>query len=353
MNNLVEQFDVIEQRFTDLVTEYPQELMTERLEDIKKRVGGFQQDAVQQLSNMLREQRLVEPVAGPSKSPTPPARKIIKTRYKGTLVGQPRRSADGKDSDLVDVRAPLTGRVIATFHEKTPGNWVERVPARPGTSPRPSPDLAKSLQDGQALIDGLPVFRRRTQAHIDRAQRNPTEIEETYYLHATRLHEAMEKVDQALVAGNHTESRTVSASALRQQLDTEAKALYATGRSARISLTKQQPPTAARVEWLLGKGEVSIGKTTERRRLKGPRKDYLLEYSILDRPSGRVLWYAHFHYAAPTDPLTAFTAAHLKTVEQRLLGGAYVERDNRSNQELIAIHRSSISHTQAAAVFFA
>lgn len=65
MNNLVEQFDVIEQRFTDLVTEYPQELMTERLEDIKKRVGGFQQDAVQQLSNMLREQRLVEPVAGP------------------------------------------------------------------------------------------------------------------------------------------------------------------------------------------------------------------------------------------------------------------------------------------------
>ncbi|WP_338800372.1 DUF6543 domain-containing protein [Pseudomonas sp. RSB 5.4] len=352
MNNLVEQFDVIDQRFVDLIAEYPQHLNAERLESVKRHVAEFHQEAVQHLSTLLREQRLVEPVAGPSRSPATPARKIIKTRYKGTLVGQPRRSTGGQDGDLVDVVAPLTGKVIATFHEKSPGNWVERVPAKPSVSPRPGPDLPKSTQAAQVLLDGLADFRKRTQAHIARAQRNPTEIEEIYYIHAARLREAMEKIDQALTAGNQTDGKTSTATSLRQQLDNEATALYAEGRAARIDITKQQPPTAARVQWLFAKGEVTISKTTERRRLKGPRKDYLLEYPILDRKSGKALWYAHFHYTSPADPLPSFTAAHLKTVEQRRLGGAFVERENRSNQELIAIHRSSISRSQAEALFF-
>ena len=352
MNNLVEQFEVIDQRFGDLVSEYPQYLVSERLEQVKRHVGEFQQDAVQQLSNLLREQRLVEPVAGPSKSSTPPVRKIIKTRYKGTLVGQPRRSGGGQDGDLVDVVAPLTGKVIATFHEKTPGNWVERVPVKPVGLPKPGPELSKSLQGARELLDELPAFRQRTQSHIARAQRNPIEIEEIYYLHATRLRDAMDKIDKALTSGNHVESKTASAIEVRQQLESEATALYAKGRTARIEITKQQVPTAARVEWLYSKQEVTITRSTERRRLKGPRKDYLLEYPILDKQSGKVLWYAHFHYANPDDPLPSFTAAHLKTVEQRRLGGAYVEREGRSNQELIAIHRSVISHAQAASLFF-
>lgn len=352
MSNLVEQFDIIDQRFADLLAEYPQLLIAERLEQVKKHVADFHQDAVLQLSSLLRDQRLVEPIAGPSKSPVASAKKIIKTRYKGTLVGQPRHSVDGKDNHLVDVVAPLTGKVIATFHEKTPGIWLERVPANPMTSPKPTHDLPKSLQSAQELLDGVPAFMNRTQSHIERAQRNPIEIEEIYYLHAARLHEAMNKIDQALNATNHTGSKTVAATALRQQLDTQATVLYARGRAARIEITKQQPPTAARIEWLYSKGEVTIDKASERRRLKGPRKDYLVEYPILDKPSGKVLWYAHFHYANATDPSSAFTAAHLKTVEQRRLGGAYVERENRSNQELIAIHRSAINHTQASALFF-
>jgi hypothetical protein len=65
-----------------------------------------------------------------------------------------------------------------------------------------------------------------------------------------------------------------------------------------------------------------------------------------------VLWYAHFHYANADDPLESFTAAHLKTVDQRRLGGAYDWRETRSNQELIAIHRSAISRSLAASLFF-
>jgi hypothetical protein len=50
--------------------------------------------------------------------------------------------------------------------------------------------------------------------------------------------------------------------------------------------------------------------------------------------------------------LQSFTAAHLKTVDQRRLGSAYDWRGNRSNQELIAIHRSAISRAQGATLFF-
>lgn len=352
LNNLVEQFDVIDQRFLDLVAEFAQYLNSERLEQVRQRVAEFHQVAVQQLSTLLRDQRLLEPVAGPSKAPATPARKIIKTRYKGTLVGQPRRSDGGQEGDLVDVVAPLTGKVIATFHEKSPGVWLERVPAKPPAPPKAKPDLPKSLTAGQALLDELPAFNQRTQAHIRRAQRNPTEIEEIYYLHANRLREAMARIDQALTVGNHTESKSASATTLRQQLDREATALYAKGRATRIDMTKQQAPTAARVEWLVGKGEVTIGRATERRRLKGPRKDYLTEYEILDKPSRKVLWYAHFHYDNATDPRESFTAAHLKTVAQRKLGGAFDWRESGSNQELIEIHRSGISRAQATALFF-
>jgi hypothetical protein len=352
LNNLVEQFDVIDQRFADLATEYPQYLISERLEQVQKRVAEFHQVAVQQLSTLLRDQRLVEPVAGPSTLPVMPARKIIKTRYKGTLVGQPRRNEGGQESDLVDVVAPLTGKVIATFHEKSPGVWLERVPAKTPAPPKANPDLPKSLQTGQTLLDELPAFNQRTQAHIRRAQRNPTEIEEIYSLHATRLREVMARIDQALTAGNHTESKSASATTLRQQLDNEATALYAKGRATRIDMTKQQAPTAARVEWPIGKGEVTIGKASERRRLKGPRKDYLTEYEILDKQSKKVLWYAHFHYDNLSDPRESFTAAHLKTVVQRKLGGAFDWRENGSNQELIEIHRSAIGRMQAAKLFF-
>lgn len=352
LNNLVEQFDVIDQRFLDLVAEFAQYLISERVEQVRKRVAEFHQVAVQQLSTLLRDQRLVEPVAGPSKSPAMPARKIIKTRYKGTLVGQPRRSEAGQEGDLVDVVAPLTGKVIATFHEKSPGVWLERVPAKTPAPPKAKPDLPKSLVAGQTLLDELPAFNQRTQAHIRRAQRNPTEIEEIYYLHATRLRDAMDRIDQALISGNHTESKSASATTLRQKLDSEATALYAKGRATRVDMTKQQAPTAARVEWLIGKGEVTIGKASERRRLKGPRKDYLTEYEILDRQSKKVLWYAHFHYDKPNDPRESFTAAHLKTVAQRKLGGAFDWRENGSNQELIEVHRSAISRVLASAVFF-
>jgi hypothetical protein len=72
---------------------------------------------------------------------------------------------------------------------------------------------------------------------------------------------------------------------------------------------------------------------------------------VLDHETHAVLWYAHFHYSGINDPVTAFNAAHLKTVEQRRLGGRFDPRTT-GNQELIAIYRGEINRAQAAALFF-
>lgn len=350
MSTLAEQFAVIDQRFLDIVEEYPEHIVTKRLDQVRARFAGFNKDIEDRLAILLREQRLVEPVAGPSKPSSTPSRKIIKTRYKGTMIGEPRKNSAGEETELVDVKSPLTGKVIATFHEKTPGEWLLRDV--PKTSPgKAKPDLAKSVESGQALLDGVAAFHRRIDTHVSRAQRIPVEIEDMYRQHGTRLRDASEAIDSALTALNLTDDPKTSAGTLSKSLDAAATALYEKGHTTRVQLIKQQPPTAARIEWLKGQKEVEISKKAARRRLKGPRKDYLDEYEVIDHKTRKVLWYAHFHYADVSAPVRSFTAAHVKTVGQRLLGGAFDVR-GYSDQELIAIYRSEISRTLANSVFF-
>lgn len=350
MSNLAEQFAVIDQRFLDFVDQYPEQIEAERLDQVRTITAGFNKDTVDRLANLLRERRLVEPVPGPSRLSTPLPKKVIKTRYKGTLIGEPRASAEGEQTNLVDVKSPLTGKIIATFHEKKPGEWLERV--TPKAPPiRAALDLGKSVEAGQTLLDDLADFHKRTETYAKPPQRIPVEIEEIYQRHGKRLREAGEAIDSALTALNLTDDPATSAAALIKRLDAAATALDEKGHSSRVQMIKQQPPTAARIEWLKEQREVEISKRAPRRRLKGSRKDYLDEYEVLDHKTRKVLWYAHFHYADADAAVGSFTVAHLKTVGQRLLGGAFNVRGH-SDQELIAIYRSEISLALANRVFF-
>lgn len=347
-SNLAEQFTAIDQRFVDLLVEYPEHYQPERLAQVRKRINEFSEATVNRLGNLLRDQILLGPKPGPSRPWAGSGRKIIKTRYKGTLVGEVRKSADGQDTDLVEVRAKVSGRLIATFHEKTPGEWVERITPKPSPT-KSRPNLNNSLAAGQALIDDLPAFQKRTEGHVKRAKRIPAEAEALYQVHAVSLRSAREAIDQALIASNEPADRV--ASELVDALDSAATALDKTGRKTRITLIKQQPPTAAHVQWLKNIGEVKIAKIGLRRRLKGRANDFLDEYEVSDARTGTALWYAHLHYDNAKDPVTASKARHMKTLEQRHLGGAY-ELHNLNNQELIAIHRSAMSSKLAEELFF-
>ncbi|MGY2262070.1 hypothetical protein [Pseudomonas sp. SDO55104_S430] len=350
INDLLEQFANLDQRIADLADEFPEALLSDQLEQMRERIKAFNEPTTRQLASLLHERRLLVPTPGPSR-PAAPRKRIIKTRYKGTVVGTPRQRAAGEEIDLFDVTSPLTGKVIATFHEKSPGNWLEHVSAQTPPPARPTLDL--SIQQGQILFDQLQAFTRRTEAHANQPGRIPVEIEEMFNQQAHRMTQAADGIEKALTDLNATDGGQVSAVDLAKQLNESAANLYEKGRQTRISMTKRQPPTAARVQWLHDKGLVEIVKVPGRNRLKGLRKDYLEEYEIRERGDGKdhVLWYAHFHYPKPDTPADGYTAAHLKTASQRKLGGGFDLRTATSNSELIAIYRSEISPQLAKALF--
>ncbi|WLH35630.1 hypothetical protein PSH79_27640 [Pseudomonas sp. FP2196] len=351
LSNVSEQFTAVDQRFADFAAEFTDQLQTDRLGLVRSRVIEFKALTDVRLADLLRNRHLLEPQPGPSRptSGSTSTRKIIKTRFKGTLVGERKKSIDGQDTDLVEVRSELTG-VIATFHEKSPGEWVEHVPTKqPPTKARPT--LKKSIEHGQALIDGLAEFHRRIEARIKRGQRLAVEIEEQYHNHAALLRKASSAIDEALTANNLTADSSPGTEVLGHALNNAATHLYEKGTSTRIRMIKHQPPAAAGVAWLKEKNEVKIAKTVTRRMLKRHTNDFLDEYEVRDARTGKVLCYAHFHYISANVPDVSFEAGHMKTVAQRRLGGAYDLR-GLTNQQVIEIHRSEILSSQLAETVF-
>ncbi|MDQ0978130.1 dermonecrotic toxin domain-containing protein [Pseudomonas synxantha] len=347
LNSLAEQFDIVDHRLLDLHAEYPEQLQRDPVEVLRQRIEEFHQRALHELAQLLRQRKALEPKPGPSKPPERPRRKIIKTRFKGIVVGEPRES----DAALVDVKAPLTGKVIATFHEKTPGVWVAHNEATSRPTVTKPVDLGISLNAGQRLLDEEPVATQRLLAHSRRPERIPVEIEEMFHQQAARLEQAVTDVESALTQLNLTESDRPSAATLNRQLNDKAKHLYELGSQTRINMTKQQLPTAARVQWLHEQKLVKIVKVQSRQRLKRPGNDYMDEYEIVDKQSKTVLWYAHFHYTSPQAEAEHFTAGHLKTRKQQKLRGA-VQRTGTSDKDQIAIYRSEISSALAKSLFF-
>jgi hypothetical protein len=353
LSDLVEQLTVTDQRIVDLPNEFPGQFLQPPLDLMRQRIDGFQQRTVKHLASLLRERQAIAPQPGPSRPPTVPAKRIIKTRYNGTVVGRLRADPAAHGSELVDVTSTLTGKVISTFHEKTPGVWVERVASKPVSPAIAQPSLSASIAQGQTMLDGLEAFIRRTESHSKGARRIPVEIEEMFHQQAHRLQEAAKAIDQALISSNSIDGGPGSAVTMAKQLNDGATRLYSQGRTTRISMTKLQPPTAERVQWLQSEGQVDIVRSPGRRLLKSRKKDYLEEYEIREHGSKSVLWYAHFHYSQPASPVQTFTAAHLKTVQQRLLGGATEARSANDDLQAISIYRSEISPQLASTLFFA
>jgi hypothetical protein len=351
LSSVTEQFTAIDQRFGDLLIDYPEQIDKPRFELVRSRVIAFKAPADKALADLLRYKHLLPPVPGPSRpASTSTTRRIIKTKSRGTLVGVRKKSIEGLDTDQVEVRTNLTG-VIATFQEESPGVWVEqRAPKPKPKPPKTSPNLNKSILEGQALIDGLAAFHRRIEAQIKLGPRIPVAIEEDYHRHAAVLRKANAAIDEALTASNLTADLKKPTEELGHKLDETAKALVKKGTSTRIRLVKQQPPTAAGVQWLKDEGEVTISQTVTRHPLKSHANDFLDEYKISDAHTGEPLCYAHFHYSSVQAPVAPFPPGHMKTVAQQYMRGAYEPR-HLSDQALIAIHRSYISDKSARALF--
>lgn len=70
-------------------------------------------------------------------------------------MGIPRLTEAGDETGMVDVISPLNQQIMATFHEKTPGVWVQHVNPVETTTTTTTLDVATSISLAQKLLDGL------------------------------------------------------------------------------------------------------------------------------------------------------------------------------------------------------
>ncbi|PFG60623.1 hypothetical protein DM05_5343 [Pseudomonas poae] len=350
LSSLIEQFKVLDERLEDFSQEFSSLTHLSPLERLRKQVKDFSRQALTHLSQLHAERDILRNRPTPPPTPPKPLKKFIHTRYNGVMIGEPRLTAVGLETDLVDIKSPLTRQVIATFHEKSPNVWVQRL--SPAHTEQAVPELQSSLGQGRTLLDGLPAFKQRAIEQTRQAGRTAVGIEYLYHRHALLLEETSRHIEQALADSTITADQTQSATALGKQLNDAAQDLYRRASESMTRMIKQHPPTTKGVEWLSERDEIVIKKSVRRRRLKSSTPDYLDEYIITERATHQVLWYAHFHYSTDWTPAKAYLSARLKTTHEYRQGSAADSVKGLNEQQQIDYYRSEISLEAAKRLFF-
>ncbi|MGU9857857.1 hypothetical protein [Pseudomonas sp. LF245] len=354
LSSLIEQFQLLDERLQDFPVEFSEQAITDQLQELRRELTEFKHRATSNLGVLSLERTAIRSRPTPPSTPPRPKKQFIHTRYNGLLIGEPRLSTVGLETGLVDIRSPLTHQVLATYHEKTKGVWVVRD-RTPPTSAEPVPvDVQRSITQGQALLDGLPAFLGRARTHANLVDRAPFGIEYLYHQHARRLEQARQAIEHALTQRNITESDALSgpASTVTKALDSALADLYQQSNQLVQRTLKLHAPTVPGVEWLKRHNVIVIKKTVSRRRIKSAKPDYLDEYSICDRVTGQVLWYAHFHYSTHWTPDKAYVSARLKTTTEHSLGAAADTPKGLDPGQTVDFYRSEISLAQARELFF-
>lgn len=312
---------------------------------------ALQSSAESELAGLIRKQPDVveEVLPTPNRAPV-----VIKTRNRGVVVGR-RRKGEGGRAETVVVIDPIESSELACFEQSgEPGVWqVASPPARvPAASSGPS--LGTLLKrSGKLLVEAERQLQRaRVQA---RTATIAVEMQEILTLQARPLDSLAQQIEASLTLDNAVDSAVHDSDAALQAkaLSDKAAALREEGRQLRIAILKRQPPSTTRVAYLLAQHEVRIARPKGREptaKVKGRAQDYLQEYVVSDR-AGKPLWYAHFHYARLQDDAADFTAAHLKTREQRFERGPYRLSSEPDNQTVIQVYRSRIDKASAAQLF--
>ncbi|WP_248731428.1 hypothetical protein [Pseudomonas sp. MWU13-2517] len=354
LSNLVEQFQLLDERLQDFPVEFSEHAIPDQIKELREELRGFHRRAITHLGLLSNEREVFRSRPTPPSTPPRPLRQFIRTRYSGLLIGEPRLNELGLETGLVDIRSPMTEQILATYREKTKGVWVVHdTVARPSAEPV-EVDVQATINQGQALLDELPAFLARARTHANLADRVPFGIEYFYQQYAQRLEQASNAIEEALTQRNITESDAMSvpASTVTKAIDSALAQLHQQSNQLVHRALKLAPPTMSGVEWLQRHNAITIKKTITRRRIKSSTPDYLDEYTISDRATHEVLWYAHFHYSASWTPDKAILSARLKTPAEHRLGAAADSSKGLNRTQTVAFYRSEISLQQARELFF-
>lgn len=307
-----------------------------------KLVEALYQDASQRLASEIKPP--TQPRKSPPKRPVTvagkPPKRVIKTRRKGTLIGE-LKPID--NLDVVEVRAEGTDQLLGMYSQSG-DEWVEFVEAAAPPPPEPTRSLGVIKGEGRKLLAMLADHLQRAETYR-KISRHPQDVQEILQYEAVRYDKLATELHRAIEAQPEG-SRTAADQTLEVQLREAYSRLSSQGQALRLQLCLQLPPTHANLEYLIEQKQVNVALLGSRIQLSGPRRDFIQEYAIND-PKGYPLWYAHFHYPSASTPKGDYSAAHLKTREQRRESYYSLLAKAQNPQAIVNVHRGLIGKTLA------
>ena len=308
--------------------------------------------AEHRLSDLIRESE--EPADTPAEYVPrfkQPRKRVIKTRGQRTLIGRLREGEEPSLGEVVEVKAATGDRVVGAYHQHAEGDWVELEDQRRKPVSRDSiVPLAELTRRSRALLERVESDIASAVSQSRRAN-EPEDMEDILVQKADKLGELVEKLQIHLGDPDAGEDGARSLQALLDDLQAGQSRFREQGRQLRIDMIKRQPPTASRISYLDRQHEVHIARVDGRKNMSGARRnDFVQEYAIRDKED-HLLWWAHFHYASEDAAADAFTAAHLKLPEQRLMGYKALLKAAKDNKEVVSIYRSAIGKELAQRLF--
>ena len=290
-----------------------------------------------------------QPSFVPPSRAKPAARRVFKTRQKGTLVGDLRTPQPQDPGQFVDIKDPISGQIVATYLEHaSEGVWVEVEPATPTKSvPAPATrSLATIKRNAETVItERAGVVRRirdqqrKLQAPTRREALSPLDWEDMLIQQADKLKALADELQR-----DH--SATPGADTLMKAYLDEAQDLTKLAREVCSEGYLQQRPQASKIAYLWKHGFIDINLAKRREPLKAG--DFIDEYTVRDKSKIKegkpykdtILWYAHFHYPAVDTPILESSFAHLKTKdEQFLTRKELLERAAANNRAVINLDK--------------
>lgn len=292
----------------------------------------------------------IKPPVKPRKGPrrrTPSAagatrRKVIKTRGKGTLIGNIRPADEQWQMEVIEVRSDYDSQLLSTYSQHG-DEWVEIQTLRsaPTVSPRALNVIKGEARKLFAMVEQHVAKLRQFRALC----RHPVEVQELASIEARKLETLASELHNAVQAQPDA-SRLPADLTLIDDMRNAAQRLAREGEALRIQLSLELPPTHGNLQYLLDQKRVQIAALGERIRLQGERRDFIQEYAVNDR-DGAPLWYAHFHYPAADTPARHYEVAHLKTRAQRKMSYFSLLADAQSGPAIVNVHRGQIGRNLA------
>lgn len=318
------------------------ELDGEYFAKLVKLVEGLYQEAAKQLASEIKP--AAQPAPRPSRRPPIVAgkvqKKVIRTAKKGTFIGEVKPVGT---LETVELRSQLTGEVFGTYSQRGE-QWIEFKDATPPRSPGVPRSLSLVKGEARKLLGMLEEHLQRGEQY-KKVSRHPQEVQEVLLHESVRYDKLATELHLAIQA-QPAEARAPADLALENDMRQAAVRLNERGQALRIQLSLELPPTHGNLEYLIEQKRAHMALLGERIQLRGERRDFVQEYAVNDA-GGYPLWYAHFHYPAADTPKAHYTAAHLKTREQRKVSYYSQLARAQSPQAVVDVHRGLLGKALA------